>query len=75
MSNSNTEIQYVVVCNDEGQYSIWPADTMIPAGWIKAGVHGSKGSCLHYISHTWTDMRPLSLRKQLDAVQRSPSQP
>jgi MbtH protein len=72
MSNSNTEALYAVVCNDEGQYSIWPADTTIPTGWIKVGIHGPKGSCLQYISQAWSDMRPLSLIKQMDVVQSRP---
>jgi MbtH protein len=57
---------YKVVLNHEEQYSIWPADRENPAGWRDAGKVGSKQECLSYIGEVWTDMRPLSLRKQMD---------
>lgn len=56
---------YKVVKNDEEQYSIWPQGRENALGWIDAGVEGSKDDCLAYIRETWTDMRPLSLRKKM----------
>jgi MbtH protein len=44
---------------------VWPADREIPAGWHKAGKHGTKAECLEHINTVWTDMRPLSLRKKM----------
>lgn len=57
---------YKVVVNPEEQYSIWPAERANPLGWSDAGKDGTKEECLAYIKEVWTDMRPLSLRKQLD---------
>jgi MbtH protein len=57
---------YKVVLNHEEQYSIWPADRDNPAGWRDAGKTGSKQDCLAYIGEVWTDMRPFSLRKQME---------
>ena len=57
---------YKVVVNHEEQYSIWPADREIPAGWRDAGKNGLKADCLAYIRQVWTDMRPQSLRKQME---------
>jgi MbtH protein len=54
---------YKVVVNAEEQYSIWPQQRQNPNGWRDAGKSGSKAECLEYINHVWTDMRPLSLRK------------
>lgn len=66
---SNQDVQAValfdVVLNDEEQYSIWPVEKEIPLGWKKAGKQGPKEACLEYIKEVWTDMRPLSLRKQM----------
>jgi MbtH protein len=31
------------------------------------GKVGTKQECLDYINEKWTDMRPLSLRRQMDA--------
>lgn len=56
---------YNVVVNQEEQYSIWPADREPPLGWKDVGKSGSKSECLAYIKEVWTDMRPLSLRKQM----------
>jgi MbtH protein len=57
-----TQPQAVVV-NDEEQYSIWPADRDLPAGWRRDGFTGTEEDCLAYIDETWTDMRPASLRR------------
>ena len=57
---------YEVVVNHEEQYSIWPADREMPLGWRKVGKHGPKAECLSFIEEVWTDMRPLSLRKQME---------
>lgn len=53
---------YLVVVNQEEQYSIWPADREMPAGWRAVGVSGVKKDCLSHIDEVWTDMRPLSIR-------------
>jgi MbtH protein len=57
---------YKVVVNHEEQYSIWPADRENALGWSDAGKTGMKEECLAYIKEVWTDMRPLSLRKQME---------
>lgn len=59
---------YKVVVNHEEQYSIWPADRENPPGWRDGGRTGPKAECLAFIDEVWTDMRPLSLRKQMDAA-------
>jgi uncharacterized protein YbdZ (MbtH family) len=60
---------YDVVVNHEEQYSIWPADREMCPGWKAAGKTGLKPECLEYISDVWTDMRPLSLRKQMEEME------
>lgn len=57
---------YVAVLNDEEQYSIWWADRELPAGWHSAQVQGTRAECLAHIEEVWTDMRPASLRRQMD---------
>ncbi|MFE3554077.1 MbtH family protein [Streptomyces sp. NPDC059193] len=63
MSNpfENDDAFYLVLVNGEGQHSLWPAATGVPAGWRT--VHGAAGrqSCLDYVEEHWTDMRPHSL--------------
>jgi MbtH protein len=59
---------YKAVVNHEEQYSIWPADRENALGWKDAGKTGTKAECLTYIGEVWTDMRPLSLRKSMEAA-------
>jgi MbtH protein len=56
---------YEAVVNDEEQYSIWPAERALPAGWRAAGKRGRKDEVLAWIKEVWTDMRPLSLRRAM----------
>jgi MbtH protein len=65
----NTSI-YNVVVNHEEQYSIWPAGRENAPGWRDAGFRGTKDECLAYVKEHWTDMRPLSLRLQMEARQQ-----
>ena len=64
--NDNTI--YKVVVNHEEQYSIWPIDRENAPGWRDVGKNGTKEECLTYIKETWTDMRPLSLRKKMNEI-------
>ena len=61
---------YKVVVNHEEQYSIWAAHKEIPLGWKDVGKSGLKQECLDYIKEVWTDMRPLSLRKKMEEMER-----
>lgn len=56
---------YLAVVNAEEQYSIWPKDRPLPAGWNETGASGTRVEMLAWIRETWTDMRPLSLRKKM----------
>ncbi len=66
-TDSDNQTLYKVVINHEEQYSIWFADRDNPLGWTNVGKSGSKPECLEYIKEVWTDMRPLSLRKQMES--------
>ncbi|WP_433362635.1 MbtH family protein [Streptosporangium sp. CA-115845] len=55
-------MSFLVVLNDEEQYSIWPAGRELPAGWRAEGFEGDREGCLAHIDEVWTDMRPLSAR-------------
>jgi MbtH protein len=65
---------YKVVVNHEEQYSIWPDHRELPLGWTYAGKTGPKAECLKYIEEVWTDMRPLSLRKKMEEMERQRQQ-
>jgi MbtH protein len=57
---------YLVVINHEDQYSIWPQEKDVPGGWCSTGFVGSRSACLDEIARIWTDMRPRSLREEME---------
>jgi len=58
---------FILLVNREEQYSLWPHWKAVPGGWTAVeGVKGDKETVLDYVRETWTDMRPLSLRKWME---------
>jgi MbtH protein len=55
---------FVVLFNEEAQYSLWPLGRDVPAGWKQIGSAGSKEQCKAFVDTNWTDMRPESLVKR-----------
>ena len=70
MFRDDDDRQYRVVINHEEQYSIWPVDRKNPPGWTDVGKQGTRRECLDYIEEVWTDMRPLSLRRKLEEMEK-----
>ncbi len=64
---------YLVLVNEEEQYSLWPKFNAVPNGW-KSVKEGTKAECLAYVKEVWTDMRPLSLRKHMEQFQQQQKQ-
>lgn len=63
--------EYEVLVNAEEQYSLWLAGQAVPNGWRQVGPRGKKQVCLDYVKEVWTDMRPLSVRKAMEAHARA----
>ncbi|MGK4578985.1 MbtH family protein [Kitasatospora sp. HPMI-4] len=57
----DTDSRYLVLVNDEGQHSLWPAFADVPAGWTVALPEDTRQACLDHIEQNWTDLRPKSL--------------
>jgi MbtH protein len=66
-SEPDTQTLFKVVLNDEEQYSIWPAARANALGWRDEGTSGTRETCLEHIDRIWTDMRPLSVRQQMNS--------
>ncbi|MFI6153049.1 MbtH family protein [Kitasatospora sp. NPDC051170] len=66
MSNpfDNTEGRFLVLVNEEGQHSLWPAFADRPDGWTVALDETDRATAVAHIEQNWTDMRPLSLRNR-----------
>jgi len=60
-------VEYVALINDEEQYALQRADIHVPNGWRRVFGPSAAAACRAYVDEHWTDMRPLSLRKAMDA--------
>ncbi|UKS24693.1 MbtH family protein [Paenibacillus sp. HWE-109] len=49
---------YLVLINEQGQYSLWPSFALVPAGWTTVFGQESRETCLAFVESNWTDMRP-----------------
>ncbi|MFG2172865.1 MbtH family protein [Streptomyces niveus] len=61
---------YLVLINDEAQYSLWPAFAEVPEGWTVALPETDRQQALDYINTNWTDMRPKSLVEAMEGASR-----
>ena len=61
------KLPHIVLINHEEQYSLWRADLDIPDGWRQVWGPDSQEACMSWVDEVWTDMRPLSLRKEMEA--------
>lgn len=57
---------YIVLKNDEEQYSLWREEIEVPAGWTGTGFRGSRQECMDHVDEAWTDLRPKSAREAID---------
>ncbi|WP_432931898.1 MbtH family protein [Microbispora sp. CA-135349] len=58
---------YLALINEEEQYSLWPQDIGVPAGWRVVYGPAARDEVLGHIDRSWTDMRPKSLRDAMSA--------
>lgn len=58
---------YFVLINDEGQHSLWPVFADVPDGWEVIFGEEKRQECLDFIEKNWTDMRPKSLIRAMEA--------
>ncbi|MCQ8187450.1 MbtH family protein [Streptomyces rugosispiralis] len=59
---------YLVLVNDEGQHSLWPAFVEVPQGWRTVLADATRDAALEYVNGNWTDMRPTSLIKAMEGA-------
>lgn len=62
---SGDSAEFVVLTNEEGQYSLWSAAIAIPDGWTADGFSGGREDCMAHVDRVWTDLRPRSLRESM----------
>ncbi|MBP2847071.1 MbtH family protein [Dickeya oryzae] len=57
-------LTFLVVINEQQQYSLWPEFAAVPAGWQVVYGPQSREACIAYTETNWQDMRPASLRAE-----------
>jgi len=62
------DCSFLVLRNDEEQYSLWPAFAAVPEGWCKVLGPASREESIEYINLHWIDMRPRSLVASVTSV-------
>jgi MbtH protein len=60
--DETTPDDWIVVVNEEEQYSLWPRVNSIPQGWRAVTSGLPKAAAVAYVETHWVDMRPKSLR-------------
>ncbi len=60
------DAHYWVLLNDEERSSLWPAFADVPAGWRPVLGPGPREQMIAHINASWLDMRPKSLRDEMD---------
>lgn len=53
---------FLVLLNQEEQYSLWPSSVDVPMGWKCAFGPERKAQCDAFVEEHWRDMRPKSLK-------------
>ena len=52
---------FLVLVNDELQYSLWPEYADVPEGWRVCHGPASREACVAHVVMHWIDLRPRSL--------------
>ena len=56
---------FLVLVNEEGQHSLWPAYIDVPKGWNVVYGESNRQDCVNYITLNWKDIKPNSLKNIL----------
>lgn len=59
----NESLRFLVLINQQEQFSLWPYFADVPQGWREVLGPASRSECIEYIETHWQDMRPASLKE------------
>ncbi|ROU06211.1 MbtH family protein [Lysobacter enzymogenes] len=65
MSEPDSSEDYIVLINDEEQYSLWSQSIPVPPGWRVTHGPAARQACLDYVDEVWKDLTPRSVRLRL----------
>ncbi|GAA4988206.1 MbtH family protein [Kineococcus glutinatus] len=64
---------FLVLVNAEEQHSLWPEFAAVPAGWRVAFGPAPRQEALEFVTTSWQDLRPRSLREAMAATPTTPA--
>ncbi|KAF0812622.1 Enterobactin biosynthesis protein YbdZ [Andreprevotia sp. IGB-42] len=54
-------LAFLVLVNNQTQYSLWPDITAVPPGWRVVLGPESRSHCVQWLEQNWQDIRPRAL--------------
>ena len=54
----NPQGQFAILQNDQGQYSLWPQQCELPAGWRVVCEPQSQEACQQWLAERWQTLDP-----------------
>ncbi|MDZ7857509.1 MbtH family NRPS accessory protein [Sphaerotilus sp.] len=55
---SDAEAPWIVLVNNQGEHSLWPASSPMPAGWREVGPEGTQQACAAWVDRHWVALQP-----------------
>lgn len=54
----DTQGEFLVLKNAQGEYSLWPTFKLQPLGWSNVYGPSSREACLEYVTQYWQSIQP-----------------
>lgn len=51
----DSDEEFLVLRNEAGQFSLWPARIDVPGGWDQVRGPSERTDCVDFIERTWSD--------------------
>ncbi|WP_461028284.1 amino acid adenylation domain-containing protein, partial [Streptomyces sparsus] len=67
------DASYLVLCNQRGQRSLWPARLPSPAGWLVELSAASRADACAHVARVWPDVRPETPSATASAAETLPA--
>lgn len=54
------QLEFTVLVNRLGQYSLWPVFAQRPDGWALCHGPATRAACVDYVERVWTSINPFA---------------
>lgn len=56
----NEQLDFTVLKNQKGEYSLWPQIHEVPTGWEVQFGPSNRAACIEYVQSYWTSIQPFA---------------